>query len=96
MAAISGLLESLPPDTHIVIPDDCYTGLRVLGAQFLPQRGIRVSTLDMTDLDAFDRLCQAGVDLIWAETSSNPRMQVSDIQALSQAAFVHEIERTGS
>ena len=89
MAAISGLLESLPPDSHIVIPDDCYTGLRVLGAEFLPQRGIRVSTLDMTDLDALDRLCQAGVDLIWAETPSNPRMQVSDIQALAGIAKAH-------
>ena len=89
MAAISGLLESLPPASHIVIPDDCYTGLRVLGAEFLPQRGIRVSTLDMTDLDALDRLCQAGVDLIWAETPSNPRMQISDIQALAGIAKAH-------
>lgn len=89
MAAISGLLESLQPGTHIALPDDCYTGLRTLGAEFLPQRGVRVSTLDMGDLDALQRLCRDGVDMIWVETPSNPRMQVSDIQALAGIAKAH-------
>src|SRR5690606_20380809 len=86
MAAISGLLESLQPGTHIALPDDCYTGLRTLGAEFLPQRGVRVSTLDMGDLDALQRLCRDGVDMLWVETPSHPRMQVSDIRALAGIA----------
>ena len=89
MAAISCLLESLEPGSHIAIPDDCYTGLRVLGAEFLPQRGIRVSTVDMTDPDALERLCAHGVDLIWVETPSNPRMKISDIQTLATIAKAH-------
>ena len=89
MAAISCLLESMEPGSHIAIPDDCYTGLRVLGAEFLPQRGVRVSTVDMTDLDALDRLCSNGINLIWAETPSNPRMKISDIQALAGIAKTH-------
>ena len=89
MAAISCLLESLQPGSHIVIPDDCYTGLRVLGAEFLPQRGIRVSTVDMTDLDALERMGREGIDLIWAETPSNPRMKISDIEALARIAKAH-------
>lgn len=36
MAAISALLESLAPGSRIAIPDDCYTGLRVLAAEFYP------------------------------------------------------------
>ncbi|OJY92700.1 MAG: cystathionine gamma-synthase [Lysobacterales bacterium 63-13] len=89
MAAISGLLESLQPGAHIALPDDCYTGLRTLGAEFLPQRGVRVSTLDMSDLDALQRLCRDGVDMIWVETPSNPRMNVSDIRALAGIAKAH-------
>ena len=37
MAAMSTLLESLPTGSRVLIPDDCYTGLRVLDAEFLPR-----------------------------------------------------------
>ena len=59
MAAISGLLESLPPDSHIVIPDDCYTGLRIL-------RGVSAATRNSREHARHDgsrcarSLCQAG------------------------------------
>jgi cystathionine gamma-synthase len=86
MAAISCLLESFGNGAHIVIPDDCYTGLRVLGESFLPQRGIRVSTVDMADPEAVRAVCAEGVDLLWAETPSNPRMKISNIKALASIA----------
>ncbi|MDN5782922.1 MAG: aminotransferase class I/II-fold pyridoxal phosphate-dependent enzyme [Luteimonas sp.] len=87
MAAASTLLESLPPGTRIAIPDDCYTGVRMLAAEFLPARGIVVATLDMADLDAVRAACMRGLDLLWVETPSNPLMKISDIAAL--AALVH-------
>lgn len=86
MAAVSALLESLPAGSRIAIPDDCYTGLRVLAAEFLPQRGIAVATLDMGDLESVRKTCAAGIDLLWIETPSNPRMKISDIAALSAMA----------
>jgi cystathionine gamma-synthase len=88
MAAASTLLESLPPNTRIAIPDDCYTGVRVLAAEFLPARGITVATLDMADLGAVRAACGKDIDLLWAETPSNPLMKVCDIAAL--AALAHE------
>lgn len=89
MAAITTLLESLPPGTRIAIPDDCYTGLRMLAAEFLPERGIAVRTLDMADLAAVARACADGIDLLWAETPSNPLLKVSDIAALAALAHAH-------
>lgn len=88
MAAISALLESLPTGARIAIPDDCYTGLRVLVADFLPERGIAVATVDMADLESVRKACAEGIDLVWAETPSNPRMKVCDIAALAE--FAHE------
>ena len=88
MAAISTLLESLPPGSRIAIPDDCYTGVRMLAAEFLPARGITIATLDMADLPAVRAACAEGLDLLWLETPSNPLMKVSDIAAL--AALAHE------
>ena len=89
MAAISCLLESLEGGAHILIPDDCYTGLRVLASEFLPQRCVRVSRIDMSDLEAVRTACGDGVDLIWAETPSNPRMTISDLEALAQIAHAN-------
>ncbi|MGV8931944.1 MAG: trans-sulfuration enzyme family protein [Luteimonas sp.] len=89
MAAISTLLESLPPGTRIAIPDDCYTGLRMLAAEFLPARGIAVATLDMADLDAVRAACSKGLDLLWLETPSNPLLKISDIAALAAIAHDH-------
>ncbi len=89
MAAITALLESIPTNSRIVIPDDCYTGLRVLCAEFLPGRGIHATHVDMADLDAVRAACAEGVAAIWAETPSNPRLRVCDIAALADIAHAH-------
>ena len=89
MAAISCLLESMDAGARIAIPEDCYTGLRVLAREFLPQRDIQVLTVDMADLEAVRKLCHDGIDLLWVETPSNPRLKISDIRALASIARDH-------
>ncbi|MGB4858834.1 MAG: PLP-dependent transferase [Dokdonella sp.] len=88
MAAITAVLESMPSGARILIPDDCYTGLRALCTEYLPERGMRIAAVDMADLDAVRRHCDGGIDMIWAETPSNPRMTISDIAAL--ACIAHD------
>ncbi len=86
MAAMSVLLDSLPTGSRLLIPDDCYTGLRVLAAEFLPQRGVHAEHVDMSDLDAVAAAARGGVAMIWAETPSNPQLKVADIAALARIA----------
>jgi cystathionine gamma-synthase len=86
MAAASALLESLQRGARILVPDDCYTGVRLLCAEFLPQRDIECVRVDMSDLAAVRAACDGRVDLLWAETPSNPRMKISDISALAEIA----------
>jgi cystathionine gamma-synthase len=89
MAAMSALLESLPPGARVLIPDDCYTGLRVLAEEFLPMRGVTCVAVDMGDLDAMRAAARAGVSVLWAETPSNPQMKIADIAALAAIAGEH-------
>lgn len=84
MAAMTTLLECLPNGARVLIPDDCYTGLRMLCAEYLPERDIRAEMVDMGDLDAVRRACAGGIALLWIETPSNPRMKISDIAALAE------------
>jgi cystathionine gamma-synthase len=86
MAAITALLESLPNGSRVLIPDDCYSGLRFLAQEFLPEHGIAATMTDMSDLEAVRAACTPGTTLIWAETPSNPRMKVCDIAALAEIA----------
>jgi cystathionine gamma-synthase len=86
MAAITALIESLPNGSRVLIPDDCYSGTRFLAGEFLPERGIAATMVDMADLDAVRAAARAGVALVWAETPSNPRMKVCDIAALAGIA----------
>lgn len=87
MAAIAGLLETLPPGARVLLPDDCYAGLRYLANEFLPQRGVQAAFVDMADLAAVEAACaQAPLTLLWVETPSNPLLKVSDIAALARIA----------
>lgn len=84
MAAMTTLLESLPGGARVLFPDDCYSGLRMLFQEFLPERGIVAGVVDMADLDAVRAACATPLALLWIETPSNPLMKIADIAALAQ------------
>ena len=83
MAAMATLLESLPAGARVLFPDDCYTGLRMRSAEFLPERGIVPVEVDMGDPAAVQAACGDGVAMLWIETPSNPLLKVCDIAALA-------------
>lgn len=89
MAAMYGLLESLPAGAHFLYPADCYTGLRVLAKEFLPERGITATAVDTADLAAVRAALRPETKLVWAETPSNPQLKVADIAALAAIAHGH-------
>jgi cystathionine gamma-synthase len=86
MAAMTTLLECLPNGARVLFPDDCYSGLRMLFGEFLPERGVVADVVDMSDLDAVRAACARPLAMLWIETPSNPRMKVSDIAALAEIA----------
>ena len=90
MAAIAGLLESLPGGSRVLIPDDCYSGLRFLAREFMPERGIEAVMVDMSDIDAVAKACAGNVAVIWVETPSNPKLKITDIAALAHVAHAHD------
>ena len=89
MAAMNALLESLPAGAHFLYPRDCYTGLRSLADEFLPERGITGTAVDMADLAAVQAALRPETKLLWAETPSNPLLEVADIAALAALAHAH-------
>jgi cystathionine gamma-synthase len=89
MAAMAALLEALAPGDHVLVPEDCYTGLRVFASEFLPERGVRVTAVEMGDLEAVRGALTPATRLLWAETPSNPQLRVADIAGLAALAHAH-------
>jgi cystathionine gamma-lyase len=85
MAAVSAaLLPRLRPGDTLVLPSDCYHGVRRLAETFLAERGVElrlVATPDPGFADAID-----GATLVWLETPTNPGLEVCDLRPLIERA----------
>ena len=91
LAAIDSILRLWQSGDHIVVGDDVYGGTYRLLSQIVPQTGVRVSFVDLTDLAAFEQALQPQTKLVWLETPTNPYLKVVDIAALAAIAQAREI-----
>ena len=86
MGATAAILQSLPAGSHILIPRDVYSHVRVLASRYLRNWQIDHTTVDMTSLNEIERAMRPATRLIWVETPSNPCMNIVDIAAVSAIA----------
>ena len=80
-AAVAALMTRLAPGTTLVLPSDCYHQVRHFAERDLREvevRMVRTAALEATPLD--------GAALVWAETPSNPGLDLCDIRALAERA----------
>ncbi|HEX9162109.1 MAG TPA: aminotransferase class I/II-fold pyridoxal phosphate-dependent enzyme [Thermoanaerobaculia bacterium] len=86
MAAGAALLQSLPPRSHVILPDDSYYGFRALAKEFLSNWNMSFDTVAMENVDAVRRAVRPETKLVWIESPSNPLMKIVDIAALCTLA----------
>jgi cystathionine gamma-synthase len=90
LAGEDAVLRLLSPGDHVLLPDDAYGGTIRLALQVHQPAGLRVDTVDLTDLDAVHRAWTPATRMVWIETPSNPWLRIVDIEALSGIAHEHE------
>ena len=86
MAAGAAVLQSLPRGARVVMQEDIYHGYRALAEEYLARWGVEFAIVDTTRLDEVEAAFASPTTLLWAESPSNPLMQVVDIAALSRLA----------
>jgi methionine-gamma-lyase len=87
MAAVSTTLFSLLcVGDHCVASDDVFIITRFLLDDVLASKGIEVTRLDVTDLDAVQAAIRPNTKAIFIESLSNPHMHFADVRALSAIA----------
>src|SRR4051794_17405873 len=85
MAAISAVLETLPPGAKVVGPAAGYAWTRSLFARHAQGRRIEFAGVDSTDTAATLVACE-GAALLYVETPSNPLVEIAELDALCAGA----------
>ena len=92
MAAISTtLLAIVGGGGHLLAQDCLYGGTNDLLTQDFPSLGIEVDFIDGDDPASWHELIRPNTKAIYVESISNPLVQVSDLQAVSDFAAEHDL-----
>ncbi|KAA0038451.1 cystathionine beta-lyase [Cucumis melo var. makuwa] len=89
MAALSAVAQLVGTGEEIVAGDDLYGGSDRLLSQVIPRRGIVVKRVNTSDLDEVSSAIGPLTKLVWLESPTNPRLQISDIRTIAIMAHKH-------
>jgi len=85
-AAMTTLLLTLEPGDHVLACDDVYGGTHRIMERVMRPKGIDVSWVDLTDLDAVEGALTDETKLVWIESPTNPLLKVIDIAGVAERA----------
>ncbi len=85
-AIATTLLTLLKAGDHIVASNSLYGGTYNLLSVTLPRHGITTTFVDPSDIESFSDAAQENTRAIFIESLGNPKLDVLDIEAVSQQA----------
>jgi cystathionine gamma-lyase len=83
VAASDAVLRLLVPGDEVIAANDMYGGTYRLFTKIFERAGIRFHFVDMQDPGNVSSVINKNTKLIWAETPTNPLMNIVDIAALA-------------
>ncbi|CAI8340296.1 MAG: O-succinylhomoserine sulfhydrylase [Bacteroidota bacterium] len=92
MAAVFGTFAALlNSGDHILSARAVFGSTHGLFTKFLPKWNIETTYFDVEDLDRFEELITPNTKLIYAESPTNPGLQVLDLERLGKLAKKHNL-----
>ncbi|KAL2320683.1 hypothetical protein Fmac_029652 [Flemingia macrophylla] len=89
MAALTAVAHLVGTGEEIVAGDDIYGGSDRLLSQVIPRTGVVVKRVNTSDLNEVASAVGPRTKLVWLESPTNPRLQISDIRKISEMAHAH-------
>jgi len=86
MAAIDCILKLLDPGDEVISTNDLYGGTYRIFTKVFSKYGIKFHFVNMEKPEDILPLINKNTKLIWAETPTNPMMNIIDIKALAEIA----------
>lgn len=91
VAATDAVIKLLQPGDEVIAANDMYGGTYRLFSKVFEKFGIKFHYVNMMDVNNIKPLINANTKLIWAETPTNPLMNIVDIEGLSVIAKANNI-----
>jgi methionine-gamma-lyase len=88
-AVFAAVLSAAGQGDHVVAQRNHYSGTATLFADVAPRFGVEVTLVDQTDAAAFAAALKPNTKLVYAETPSNPLMQLTDLRGVARLARAH-------
>lgn len=85
-AATTAMLTLLKAGDHVIGQRSIYAGVGSWMLNLLPRFGVATTLVDQTDVQAFHDAFRPNTTLVLLETPSNPRLEITDLQAVTSIA----------
>lgn len=86
VAATDAVMKMLRPGDEVIAGNDLYGGSYRIFTKIFEPFGIKFHFIDLTNAENIKTHINSNTKLIWAETPTNPTMQIIDIAACSKIA----------
>lgn len=91
VAATDAVIKLLQPGDEVIACSDMYGGTYRLFTKVFTKFGIKFHYVNMQDVNNVRAAINSNTKLIWAETPTNPLMNITDIAALASIAKEHKV-----
>ena len=91
LAAIDAVIKLLKPGDEVISTNDLYGGTYRLFTKIFENFGVKFHFIGMENADKVASYINENTKLIWAETPTNPMLNIIDIAALAKVAKAHNI-----
>ena len=91
VAATDAVIKLLQPGDEVIAASDMYGGTYRMFTKIFEKFGIRFHYVNMQKADAIIPFINKNTKLIWTETPTNPLMNITDIEAISNIAKKHKV-----
>ncbi|MDO9553335.1 cystathionine gamma-synthase [Rhodonellum sp.] len=91
LGAIDAIIKLLNPGDEVISTNDLYGGSYRIFTKVFERYGIKFHFVSMDNTENIAAHINANTKLIWAETPTNPMMNIIDIQAVGDLAKKHGI-----
>ncbi|WP_268034433.1 cystathionine gamma-synthase [Algoriphagus sp. PAP.12] len=91
LGAIDAVIKLFGPGDEIISTNDLYGGTYRLFTKVFEKYGIKFHFVPMADPKAVEEKINENTKMIWAETPTNPMMNIVDLKALSKISKKHKV-----
>lgn len=91
MAATDAVIKLLMPGDEVIVANDLYGGTYRIMTKIFVNYGIKFHFIDMGNAENIRSYINANTKMIWAETPTNPMLNIVDIAACAAIAKEHKL-----